>query len=260
MTTLRGYRKKPGIIYAIGAVYLILPLLTLFQIARALDFSPSLIIQAVVSSYYLTEVFCAVTAAAAVLAVSRLSFFYLLGLGAYAVGIKASSFLNDPTSALSPIDFFALCFWLAVTLLFLFSTLRIPYLYPQTRWWKRPPRYSLETPSLLAVDHLQFPVLTLNLSGGGAYIRSAPLVQSMVGFPNRLGTRACLELRIHKDASDIFGEDVFKQNVEVAWVSKSKDIYRYGLGLKFVGQSGGDLKKLNAYFKFLRQAGLMREG
>jgi len=242
----KGFRKKPEYIYWLGMMYFIAPFLTLYQFYLNVDRSTELLKQIIFSNFYLTEVFYSFTAGIAVLTVTKIGFFYFIGLGIYTLGKKAYNLYYNSIFEY-PFDFVVLLFWFIVTSLFLFTALRIPYLNPKTRWWRQPPRYSHKMPGILIVDNTRIPITTLNFSKGGIFV----LLDKDMAID--MGQAVDLEIDLIPEAKDFFKEGKFFTKATVVWCAKKDPSSRYGLGLQFIGQTLQEKRQLRRYARLLKR-------
>ena len=157
-STLSGYRKKPFAIYLFASIYFLLPLMSLIQFGMDLDGSGSHLQEILFSQAFLWEVFLSFSAAWALVSVTRIGFFYFIGLSLYAVGVKLYH-LKTHNLFEYPADLVITLFWLGTSLVLIFSTLRIPYLNPNVKWWTQPPRYAHFRPGILLAQAGTFPVV-----------------------------------------------------------------------------------------------------
>lgn len=282
----------PAWIQALAAAYLILPLLTLIQLGFKVHFSLPLLGRILTSEYFMSELVCSVTAAAAVYLVTPWSFIYLICLSIYAIGMKLGSVYHFGAGEV-PLETAVLLFWFTSTLLLVSSALRIPYLNPRLQWWKQPARYGIFKKGILYFKGIRFPVVTLNLSSGGVFLRlderalgsvslRDPGLKRIEGerrrqepfgnlalskdqlketakklswFPGRIGDGVRLKLPVLPEGAELFDEDHFELKAEVVWVARPESSYRYGLGLKFKGVQPRLRKKFSEYLACVERSG-----
>ncbi len=262
----KGYRKKPKYIYILGILYFIVPFVTLYQFYLNTDHSFKLLKEIIFSDFYLSELFFSFTAGIAVLTVTKVGFFYFIALSIYTLGTKIYN-LHYNSLFEYPFDLIVLLFWFSATLLFLFTALRIPYLNPKTRWWKQPPRYSHKMPGVLIVRSIRFPVVTLDFSKGGIFLRldeerivkDTELEKNLSYFPRQIGQIIDLEINTIPEGSVLFKEGKFLSRARVVWHAKEDGSPRYGLGLQFIDQSPHERKQLIRYTKLLKRLHLHLE-
>lgn len=164
---IKGYRSKPLGLYLLVFCFLLMFLATMIQpILRARAGAQ----EDVFSSVFFFQIFALGSAAVAILFVSRFSFFYLLGISTASMLFKISE-LFQTASALSLFDVFFVLFWLGFIVFFFVMSLHIPYLNPRTRWWKQPARFNFYAHGILFFEGYKFPVVTLDISAGGAFIK-----------------------------------------------------------------------------------------
>ena len=244
----KGYRKKPKYIYLIALFYFSVPLLTLWQFAMNVDYSWNLLEKIISSKFYLVEFCLSFTAGMAVLSVTRAGFFYLIFLSAYTLGIKIQN-LNYNALFEYPLDFVVLFFWFMMTILFVFTALRVPFLNPDTRWWRQPPRYSHKMPGKLIVNGREFPMVTLNISAGGMFVT---LDENAVKEVFTIGQSVALDVGMIPEAARLFKDCALKVSAKVAWLSQEDDPNKRGLGLEFIALTRQDKKKLKGYTHLLK--------
>lgn len=254
----RGYRKKPAYIYYLGMFYFLIPFITLCQFFLNVGYSGELLKELISSKFYLLEVFFAVTAGIAVLAVTRAGFFYFIAISVYTLGMKAYnlqyySFLEYPWDCVGTIGLFVL------TSLFLFTGLRIPYLNPRARWWRQPPRYSHQMPGILKTGGEEFPVITLNLSLGGIFleldedkIKDSGIKERFLSCLHNRGSVVDLQIAVIPQSGEIFEQQKLVTGARVVWYSEKSDMDKSGLGLQFIGQSIKERRRLKRYIKLLK--------
>ncbi len=230
------------------------------------------------------ELFCAVSAAVALLWVSRPSLFYLIFLSIYFFGFKFYLFLHHGID--TPLEVTGMMFWFAAPATLVASRARLAYLEPERRWWKRPERYVHSTVAHVLVRGVKFPLVVLNLSVGGAFVklderifqelpegaedkrrdghrgRGPGRALTMTGaerllarkeihaYP-RLGEIVSVAIETLSGLDSPFPKNRFVTTAEVVWVTKVTDPYQYGLGFKFTGLSVPDRLRLRRYLKLL---------
>jgi hypothetical protein len=257
---VQGYRKKPTWIYGIAAVYFLLPVLSLWQFFVQLDYSPPLLKEILFSNFFLVELFCSVTAGIAVLIVSRLSFFYLILLSVYTMVFKLYH-LRTHAFLEHPVDLIVVLVWFGITSLFLFTALKIPYLNPKTRWWKQDRRFSFMSPGTILFDKTDLPVMVLNLSKGGAFVRlDEGLKPDTSLFPKKLGEELSVQIKVLPSAESLFEKGILKSRAKVVWIARPDTDYRHSLGLQFLNQAKPEKKALIKYLELVKKRGVEEEG
>lgn len=281
MTTpapVTGYWHKPFLIKLLAFGYLAFPAVFWWQMRHApyglqADLMSPLI--------FTQELFCAVTAATALLWVSKPSLFYLIFLTAYFLGFKLYQFSNNTLDSSAEVA--ATMFWFAAPAVLLASQARLVYLEPERRWWKRPQRYMHATGAQALAHGVKFPLVVMNISCGGAFVKlderifqdetavdvekradgagrfpsitSAErliAVRNMHEYP-KLGETISIAVETHPGLDSPFGNNRFVTLAEVVWVTKVTDPYQHGLGLKFTGLSPVMRMRLARYLSLLPQ-------
>ncbi len=290
-----GYRKKPAWIYVISTLYFLSPLLILAQFYVKVDHSLPFLRQIMVSDFFLMELFGAWSAALAILIVSRISFLYYLTLSFYTIGVKLYN-LRFNSLFEYPFDFIVLAFWFLITLLFLFTTLKVPYLNPQARWWTQPKRLTSFALGTIMARGIKFPIVTLNISSTGLFVklderainsvlqsyktegsgeekRKAQALgklllspeeldtaaRNLPAYPAKLGEKTIVQIQTIPAAASLFPKGLLEASAEVVWATKPGSKYRCALGLRFIDQTSADKKKFQAYVHLLNKAGCEEE-
>ena len=264
--TRKGYKKKPKYIYFLGIFYFIVPLITLYQFYQNVDYSFKLLREIIFSQFYLSEIFFSFTAGIAILTVRRIGFFYFIALSIYTIAIKIYN-LQYNSLFEYPLDFIVILFWFTTTILFVFTAMRIPYLNPKTRWWKQPPRYSHKMPGILMVNTIKLPVIVLNFSTGGVFLKldeerikkDISLKNNLSYFPQHMNQIVDLEINVISEARKILEKLKFFSRAKVVWRTKEDSPYKYGLGLQFINQSNETKKQLRRYARLLKSLGFKLE-
>ncbi len=254
-----GYRKKPAYIYWISLFYFLVPFLTLLQFSLKVNFDPLLLKEFAFSDYYLSELILSFSAAAAVLSVTRVGFVYLILLNLSTLGVKIYN-LQSRVLFEYPIDFVVVLFLFTMTILFLFTAVRAPFLNPDMRWWKQPPRYSVLMPGVLIVNGLEFPVVTLNISHEGMALKldeekwmaSEHSEERLAAYPKNLGNVVELKIRVVSEAVSLFNDPLFKTPAQVVWCPAKDSPLTYGLGLKFLFADSKSRQQIKSYLKLLK--------
>lgn len=274
-----GYRRKPKWMYIVPCVYLLFPLTIVIQLFRANPMVSSM--QTFLTQPTLMlDIFCSVSAALCILIVSRYSLIYLVGLTVYFVGFKLFQLYVGGWSTSFELSIVA--FWFAAPLLFLTTTLRLPYFYPEARWWKRPPRVSHNTRGTLYFNGVKFPVIMMDFSYGGAFVKLDKRLynensgdgdqrreRTEVHHPfmtaeekiiahKSLNKYPCTNESVHlvmKTAPGLdspYKGELFEAEANVVWSTKAVDPMQHGLGLKFTGMSFKEKLKLKRYLKLFQ--------
>ncbi len=287
-----GYPKKPWWVYALALSYGVIPIMTLVQFGLESGFSKLYLKNLVVHPYFLVEAGCALTAALSVLVVTRFTFGYFVGLGMVSVGLRVFDLASG--SALgTAFDVLLLAFWLGVTSFVVATRIRAPYLNPELRWWTQSERVRFVSRGALGFRGLEFPIVTLNLSAGGAFAKlderlfpdlyensrdGRPVVadrrkrdasgdvllskdqislarEQLDAYPTRLGEIVHVRIQTLPDAANATLSPVYECDAEIVWSAPSDSPYRFGLGLRFVGRSRAQRRALREYLKLLEQIG-----
>lgn len=280
----------------ISALYFLSPLLILAQFYVKVDHSLPFLRQIMVSDFFLTELFGAWSAALAILIVSRISFVYYLALSFYTIGVKLYN-LRFNSLFEYPFDFVVLAFWFIITLLFLFTTLKVPYLNPQARWWTQAKRLTSFALGAITARDIRFPIVTLNISSTGLFVklderainsvlqsykagdssegekRKAQALgklllspqeldiaaKNLPAYPAKLGEKITVQIQTIPTAAGLFPKGLLEAPAEVVWATKPNSKYRCALGLRFIDQTPTDKKKFQAYVHLLNKAGYEEE-
>lgn len=272
-----GYRRKPKWIYVIPCIYLLFPIILLVQIFSENPVLGKLQILFAQPTLML-DVFCSVSAALCVLIVSRYSLVYLVGLTVYFVGFKAFQLYVGGWE--TSFELSVVAFWFAAPLLFLTTTLRVPYFYPEARWWKRLSRFAHKTRGTIYFSDLKFPVVMMDFSKGGAFVKLdrrlfnagaedhreqrddqvSPLHpflsseerivanRSVEKFPKK-NEIVRIVIKTSPALDSPYMNGLFEAQALVVWSTKAVDPMQHGLGLKFIGLSFGERLKLRKYLK-----------
>ncbi len=284
---IRGYVRKPWWIYAIAIGYALVPAVTLVQFGHQFGFNSNVLIGVASSSYFITETLAALSGACAVLIVSRWTFAYFVALSFSTVSLRIFQYSQDQLLG-TPVDGILAAFWLVAGVIALSKELRTPYLNPRVRWWSQPERVDFISHSALEFAGVHYPIVTLNMSTGGAFIKldqrrfseysdgasgmerrkreptggvilSADQIEEahahLDSFPNQLGDPVTLHIQLLPEAAEMFDSPTCDVRAEVAWAAAQNSDYRYGLGLRFVDQSREARDQLAAYLENLQSKG-----
>ncbi|MSR78509.1 MAG: PilZ domain-containing protein [Candidatus Omnitrophica bacterium] len=281
---LSGYRQKPFAIYLFSAIYFLLPFLNFLQLGADLEGSGTHLREILFSPAFLWESFLAFTAAWAIFSVTQVGFFYFIGLSLYIVVMK---FYHMQTRSLFeyPMDALAALLWLGTSLGLVLSTLRIPYLNPSVKWWTQSVRYAHFRPGVLSVTGIFFPIVTLDISESGLFLKldertdfgnilfnpisdgmeerrsrsisnpfwvSDRIRPAAETYPQKTGEEVTVKIHMIPEAADIFPNQIFETRAVIVWASKPSSPYRYGLGLQFSRSSAAQKKQLKAYARLIK--------
>lgn len=233
---LRGYQKKPRAIAVIAAIFFCLPLLLLLQVWMLSGGSWPAVLEVAQSGYFVNEWWMSWSAAAAVWIVSRWTFAYFLGLSVYALLTNIPPLFTHPHLE-TPLSVFVTACWLIVAVYFLASSLKIPYLNPKLRWWTRPTRMAMCRDAMLRYHGIPIPVVVLNLSARGAFVRSKGTASHVRTLPQRLGDTGLLTVSLVRRGRSNERPWRFHSTVELVWKATADSPYRDGMGLRFVSLS-----------------------
>ena len=119
-------------------------------------------------------------------------------------------------------------------------------------------------PGILALGNIKFPVVTLNFSAGGIFlkldenkiIKDTELERDLPNFPHQIGRVVDLEIDVIAEARGLFKQQKFFTRAKVVWCPKEDSPYKYGLGLQFIDQSAQAKKQLKRYAHLLKSAHL----
>jgi hypothetical protein len=259
-----GYRRKPRYIILFAIFYFLIPFLSLYQFYQTVDGSPELLRQIALSRFFLSEIFFSVTAGIAILMVNRVGFIYFIALSLYTVGVKIHNLQYNALFEY-PFDLLVILFWFITTALLLFTTMRVPYLNPKTRWWKQATRYKQKMSGCLKVGQWRFPIVVVDYSVTGALVRldgdkareDAISEEDLAHFPSQVNQVVDLEIVVISEARQLFDEGKFVSQANVVWCAREGSDGRYGLGLQYLKQSRKMTRQLKRYARLL--ASLHRE-
>ena len=227
---------------------------------------------------------------------TQIGLFYFLGLSLYATGIKFYHFQHYNLFE-SPADILITLLWLGTSFVLVFSTLRIPYLNPNAKWWTQAPRYAHYRPGVLSVYGHLFPIVTLDISGSGIFLKlderveaeknqREPLQQGSVErrsrdilrnpflteqeieqskknlntYPQKTGEEVSIRVHMIPEAADIFPHQTLEARAEIVWVTKPASLYRYGLGLKFIDPTSAQHRQLKQYVRLVKRLSDLKQG
>lgn len=273
---VEGFWQKPQLSKFLAVGYLIFPAIYWWQARYG---SAGMDAAAMSSWVFARELFCAVTAATALLCVTKPSLFYLIFLSVYFVGFKIFQFSTGVLE--SPTQIVATMFWFAAPTALLASQARLAYTEPARRWWKRPERHTHTTGAQALCRGIKFPLVVINFSRSGAFVKlDERIFQQQVDqehekrddgagrFPSVSSAERLIALRNMREYPGI-GDEIniaietlpgldspFKANrfaarARVVWVTKATDPYQYGLGLQFMRVSFMNQLRLRRYFKLI---------
>ncbi len=253
-----GYRHLPQLSRMLAVGYLIFPAVMWWQMRHAPAEAVSDLMSPMV---FAQELFCAMTAATALLWVTRPSLFYLIFLTVYFLGFKVYQFSNQALD--TPWEVAGTMFWFAAPAVLLTSQARLAYLEPARRWWRRSDRVEHATGGQILVNGVKFPVVMMNLSAGGAFVKlderifqtgydaeSEKRKDALGRFPSVTSAERLIAVKnmgsypkihdvVHLTVETLasmdspFHENQFEVTAEVVWTTKATDPYQNGLGLKF---------------------------
>lgn len=271
-----GYWQKPQLAKLLAFGYLAFPAIFWWQMRQT---SAGITNDMMSPLVFTQELFCAVTAAIALLWVTKPSLFYLVFLSAYFLGFKVYQFSNSSLD--TPLEVAGMMFWFAAPATLLASQARLAYLEPQRRWWKRPERYVHPTGAQVLSRGAKFPLVVMNVSACGAFVKlderifhevvegqdekrrdgagrfpSVTSAERLIALRNmheypKLGEVVSIAIETQAGMDSPFPKNRFVTLAEVVWVTKVTDPYQYGLGLKFTGMSFRDRSRLRRYLKLL---------
>ena len=174
---------------------------------------------------------------------------------------------------------------------FLVTNLRRPYLNPGVRWWQREDRIRFVSHIVMVHCGVSFPMVTLNLSMGGAFVRLderafVDLNEGIEGevrvdrrkasaagevmlspeeifeaheqfgiYPRNLGDRVILRMQAIPEAANLAPAPIFESEAEVVWTPAPWDSHRFGLGLRFINRTRTERHWLSNYLKLLEKLG-----
>jgi hypothetical protein len=275
-TPSAGFWQKPQLAKLLAAGYLAFPLIFWWQMRHA----PAGLGEGAMSTLvFAQELFCAVTAATALLWVSKPSLIYLIFLSVYFLGFKLYHFSSGALD--TPAEVAATMFWFAAPTALLASQARLAYTEPERRWWKRPERYAHPTGAQALARGVKFPLVVVNFSRGGAFVKlderifqqdvddarekrkdaagrfpSVTSVERLIAVKNmheypKMGEVISVAIETLPGLDSPFKSNRFVTRAVVVWVTKATDPYQHGLGLQFVNVSFLDALRLRRYFQLL---------
>ncbi len=252
--SLAGYRKKPLAIAVIAAIFLALPGFVLAHLVALSGGSLDVVGPLARSRYVVHEWLLSWSAAAAVYVVSRGSFAYFVGLSGYVLWTRLARLVVHPDLE-SPLSLLVTVVWLGVAAYVLGSSLWSPYLNPRLRWWTRPPRLPLCRDATLATPHGIIPVVVLNLSEGGAFVKAGEETADRPDLPQRLGERFGFTVDLAGPRQDGAGSFRLVTQAELVWKGKPESPYRDGMGIRFLAQPRPQRRRLHRYLVEARATG-----
>ncbi|MFT5206476.1 MAG: hypothetical protein ACI9CF_000214 [Candidatus Omnitrophota bacterium] len=276
-TNIIGYRKKPAWIYVVATFLILIPLLSYIELhLRGGGFAT------IPKELFYQEIFCSASAALAILIVTRFSLLYFLGLSTYFIGFKLIQVYSGGWG--TPFELAVIVFWLTAPLLFVTTSLKIPYLNPAARWWTQEKRFTHMSRGTLNYKGIKYPIVMIDFSAGGAFIKlderifkevpkddkdkrdekSIGIRHPFLDAKERLVAKNSMEdypsvedgikLKVQTlPGLDIpYKEGYYEVNAEVVWATKATDPIQYGLGLRFKHDSLIEKLKLSRYLYVLQ--------
>lgn len=262
-----GFWHKPNLVKVLAAGYLAFPLIFWWQSRYA----PAGLGEDVMSgSVFAQELFCAVSAATALLWVTRPSLFFLILLTVYFVGYKFFQFSNGVLD--TPTEAAGTLFWFAAPTALLLSQARLVYTQPERRWWKRPERHAHPTGGQALCRGVKFPLVVVNGSPYGAFVRldervfkpeegdgtfpSLTAAERLIAVRNigsypRIGDEISVAIETLPGLDSPFKHNRFVTHARVVWVTKVTDPCQHGLGLRFTRVSPLQRARLKRYFRLV---------
>lgn len=273
-----GFWQKPRLSRLLAVGYLIFPVIFWWQARYAPETAEGLMGGRV----FAQELFCAVSAATALLWVTKPSLIYFLFLSVYFVGFKLFQYSNGGLD--TPVEVAATMFWFAAPTVLLASQARLAYTQPDRRWWKRPERYAHVTGAQALVRGVKFPLVVVNLSRSGVFVKLDERIlrkeassqdekrsegagrfpsvtaeerliaaRSMDQYP-RLGDEISVAIETLPGLDSPFKMNRFVTKARVVWVTKVTDPCRHGLGLQFLDVSPMMRLRLRRYTRLISAA------
>jgi len=290
--TIQGYCKKPWWIYGVAAGIATVPVLSLLQFGLQAGFSASLFKHFIESRFFLIETLWALSGAVAVTIVSRASFFYFVGLSFCTVAFEIQE-LRQGYLFGTALDGAMIAIWLAIGIFSTTRFMRTPYLNPRARWWTQDTRIRFVSRGTLDFRGVHFPIVTLDVSAGGAFVKLDERVlsgsldgitggeevdadrrksdpagtvmlsseqierakQELANYPNALGARVRVRIHALLDAAHAAAPPVWESEAEVVWISSSQSPHQFGMGLRFEGRSAKQRSWLRQRLRLLEQLG-----
>lgn len=279
-----GYLQKP--IYAnwIGIMFLALPILSFANTMISLDLSLPAAKPVVMTWIFIHHLLCSLAAAMSVIIISKPSYLLVIGISSYLFVLKIFQivFLELKPNALDGME---LLFCAAVIAGFLKTQIRIPYLHPEARLWKRQSRLAYAMRGILLSKGVKFPIVILDCSTGGAFVklderlfdkgkylghdrrkRYLPMNAIMTPdeflaarkardlYPKGIGEIISIQIQTFPSLDNPFkGKDIVVE-AQVVWSTQVTDPYHFGLGLKFMGMNFQDKLKLKRYIHIIHRA------
>ncbi len=274
-----GYRKKPQWIFWLTWLYLVLPFFSRFAFwYRHRGF--------VADELFYLDWLISWSGATAVFVVTRFSIHIFAVLSGIMMALQyfaASSGWIDPV-----VGYGTFWIWCFTALLLIFTPAERPYLYPQTRWWLQPDRYSHVMLGVLEYQTVRFPVVILNICRDGIFLKldqrqpggrtqelshqesaerrnapfkahplmsaaeSADAFTQLNAYPSQIGREVILELAPNLELIGGFKSHILTSQAAVVWTALPRGFYRYGLGLKFIRQSKMQKQEWEDYLAKIR--------
>ncbi len=275
-TAIIGYRKKPTWIYIVATCLILIPLLSYIELHLRGGYA------AIPKELFYQEIFCSASAAIAILIVTRFSLLYFIGLSTYFLGFKLIQVYSGGWG--TPFEMAVIVFWLAAPVLFLATSLKIPYLNPEARWWTQEKRFTHMSRGTLVYKGIKYPIVMIDFSVGGAFVKLDERIfkevpkdgqdkrnektagirhpfldakekliakNSVEDYP-RVEDRVSLKVQTLPGLDIPYKAGYYEVNAEVVWATKATDPIQYGLGLKFKHDHLIEKLKLNRYLYVLQ--------
>lgn len=272
-----GFRQKPALINVLGAAFLALALMTLIGgvLKHDLRYASDAILR--------HDFFCQVTAALALAVVTRVGYLYFMALSAYFFAFEAAYLLWVGWEG--PFKSSVLAVWLIAFGVMAVTRVRVPYLFPETRWWKRPPRTIHQAGGMIYFKGVKFPIVMMDLSDRGSFVKldmrlleseierpeedrrhrggfdatllspeERILARKSVGDYPKMGDRVSIVVRTLPGLDNPLEGSFFETHAEVVWTTKITDPMRWGLGLKFIDLKQSERSKLKKYLRYYSRA------
>lgn len=274
---LLGFRQKPALINVLGFAFLALAVMTLLGGVLKQD------LRYASESIMRQDFFCEATAALALAAVTRVGYLYFMALSAYFFAFEAAYLLW--IGGEGPFKGAVLAVWAIAFGVMAVTRIRFPYLFPETRWWKRPPRVVHQAGGMMYFKGIKFPIVMMDLSNRGTFVKldmrllesefqkpdeerrrhggfdattlspeERILARKSIGLYPQMKDRVAIVVKTLSGLDNPFDGNFFETEAQVVWTTKITDPMRWGLGLKFMDLNHSNHSKLKSYLRYYRQA------
>lgn len=237
------------ILKLLAALHLAAPLLYIFLAAVLFDIPLSRCVGILLSPLYYLTTICAAIAGYGLLEMRRWSW-YLFFVSQILFTYENANIVIEFSSSYHKIFAFLLTLFFQLLVIYRVSKeIRVPYFFPNIRWWESNPKFRFSLPVSLTIDSQE--------ELGGQAIHGEILDLSLLGCFIKSRQDVTLEervsLRFH-----VFGNEFLCEG-QVVWLAQSTVTFPKGLGIKFSFLSKGQRKLLkNVQRKMKKLARLYR--